>query len=752
VRTINLPAGLLPDSIRSLSDQTGVSVGFAGHLPQISTRTVHLAHSAAEALRQMLDGSGYRAIATGPSSFRIERAPPHAERPVPQTAQSSAGLLQQQEIIVTARKRPEPLSSLPGTEHVIRSGRLPSATGIAGSDTLAREIPSVSISGLGPGRNRLFLRGIGDGPLNGFNQGSVAILLDEARLNYDAPDPDWALVDIDQVEVLEGPQGPLYGTGALGGIIKVSTNRPDPTSVTASASAGLSLIQDGGLSNSQSVTLNLPLLPTELAVRAVAYRELQAGWIDNVGGTHDSNRERLTGVRLGIRWSPQGQWTVDLSGAIQSRSARDSQYVDGRLGPLERPNRLREPRDLDAKLEMMTIKGPLGGLELTSVTSFSRQEAVAAYDATPLAALLGVQSQAVVEDDRNYHLFDQEFRLNHSRAGRFEWLAGLSIIRASTDAEILVRGSASALPLLALKRSVTEAALYGEASLAITPSLTLGGGARLFSSAVDDDAEEGRSLRSHGSRTIRGAGDASLIWNPVAGTTVFVRAASAYRPGGINVEPDATEPAYEADELASIELGSRATIVPGLSLEASLYAARWQHIQADELLLNGLIATRNAGTAREFGLEGEVRWTLGTGFVLASGFLIQSARLEATGQPSTIDDSRIPAVPQAAARIRLDRSFRLGAWDARTSLGFRYSGATHLSFDPVLDRRTGGHGTVDGSVALSRDGWTLALVGDNLTNSSADTFAFGNPYRVRAEPERTPARPRTIGITVSGQF
>ena len=748
---IDLPSASLPDSIRRLSDLTGVSVGFIGRLPAITTRNVSGASSPTEALHKMLKGSGYRAIATGPSSFRVERELPGGPGPPTPSRRPSADE-PHSAIIVTALKRPARLSTVPATEHVVGNNRLHPATGVAGSEALEREIPALTISGLGPGRNRLFLRGIGDGPLNGFNQGSVAILLDEARLNYDAPDPDWALVDVDQVEVLEGPQGPLYGTGALGGIVKVSTNRPDLVNATAGASAGLSRTQDGGPSNSQSLTLNVPLVPAKLAIRAVAYRERQGGWIDNAGGTRDSNRERLAGGRIALRWIPAGRWTLDLTGAIQNRSARDSQYVDGKLGPLERPNRVREPRDLDAKLAMMTIKGPVGGLELTSVTSFSRQEAVAAYDATPLAVLLGAQTPTMVEDDRNYHLFDQELRLNRSRAGRFEWLAGLSFIRASTDAKILVKGLADALPLLTLKRSVTEAALYGEASFAITPRLVLGGGARVFSSAVDDDGEEGRSLRSRGSRTIRGAGDASLVWNPVAGTTVFVRAASAYRPGGINVEPDATQPAYEADELASIELGSRVTIVPGLSVDATLYAERWQHVQADELLLNGLIATRNAGNAREFGLEGEIRWAFGHGFVLASGFLIQSARLETTGQPTAIDDSRIPAVPQAAARIRLDRHFRLGAWAGLANFGFRYAGATHLSFDPVLDRRTGGHATIDGSVALSRGDWSLALVGDNLTNSSADTFAFGNPYRAGAEDERTPPTPRTVGVIISRKF
>ncbi|MCF2515208.1 TonB-dependent receptor [Sphingomonas sp. G124] len=750
-RPINIPAGALAKAIRRLSDSTGVSVGYAGRLPDIRTREVRGASNASEALRQMLQGSGYRAIATGLSSFRIERVPTTEPRPTPIPTAPSQSDVPQPEIVVTALKRPSPLSTLPATIRVIRDDRLFSATGIPGSDALARDIPALSISGLGPGRNRMFLRGIGDGPLNGFNQGSVAILLDESRLNYDAPDPDWALVDIDQVEVLEGPQGPLYGTGALGGIVKISTNRPDTSHASAQIFGGLSLTQDGDLSNSQSVAINVPLASGRLALRAVAYRQQQAGWIDNVGGRNDSNNERLSGGRATLRWTPGG-WTIDLAAGAQSRGARDSQYVDGDLGPLERSDRLREPRDLDAKVAMLTVRGPLGGVDVTSITSISRQEAVAAYDATPLAALLGATGPTKVDDDRNYSLFDQEIRVSNPHSGRFDWLAGVSLIKATTDADIVAEDSADVFPILTFKRSVTEAALFGEASVALTPTLKLGGGARVFSSRVEDEGRQGGSDSLRGQRKVRGSGSASIAWNPTDHATFFVRAATAYRPGGINIQPDATQPSYDADELASAELGSRLELIPSLSVDATLFAAQWKHVQTDELLANGLVATRNAGNARNYGVEADIRWAISHRTELIGGLLLQSARLESSGSGEPIDDRRLPVVPQLSARLKLAQEFRLGSWEGKANLGLQYVGATHLSFDPALDRRTGGHAVIDASLGLTRGGWTVALVGDNLANSSADTFAFGNPYRVRTEPQRTPLKPRTVGITVGRSF
>ncbi len=112
----------------------------------------------------------------------------------------------------------------------------------------------------------------------------------------------------------------------------------------------------------------------------------------------------------------------------------------------------------------------------------------------------------------------------------------------------------------------------------------------------------------------------------------------------------------------------------------------------------------------------------------------------------------MPAVPQLAARVELGHRFHWGSWDGEASIGGRYVGATHLSFDPVLDRRTPGHALMDAHISLSRDGWTAELLGENLTNSTADTFGYGNPYRVRLVPQRTPARPRSIGISLSRSF
>ncbi len=60
----------------------------------------------------------------------------------------------------------------------------------------------------------------------------MSIQFDESRLNYSAPDPDLRLVDVERVEILKGPQGPLYGTGALGGAVHILPRHPDTAAQT----------------------------------------------------------------------------------------------------------------------------------------------------------------------------------------------------------------------------------------------------------------------------------------------------------------------------------------------------------------------------------------------------------------------------------------------------------------------------------------------------------------------------------------
>jgi hypothetical protein len=405
--------------------------------------------------------------------------------------------------------------------------------------------------------------------------------------------------------------------------------------------------------------------------------------------------------------------------------------------------------DLGSDLALLSVVGALGSLNLTSTTSLSRQEAITNFDASPPASRSGGGAPVLIEDKRKYRVFDQEIRVGKEGGDTVDWLAGISFVDARTRARISAH---DAQPLFALDRSISEAAVFGELTYRPTATLKLSGGARVFSSQVDEEGGEVSGAEAAGKRHLRVAGSLSVDWSPSVSKTFFVRAASAFRPGGTNFMPGAPERDFAADELASIEAGGRFRFAETWSAETTLYAARWTHVQADALLDSGLVATANVGDALNFGVESGLKWTPRRSTMVGADVIFQSSRLDGRGTAIAIDDRRLPVVPQLAARLRAAQGFVLAGWSGQIDAAVRYTGATHLSFDPVLDRRTGPHLVADASLTVARGEWSLMLAGENLSNSSADTFGFGNPYRLKQDPQRAPLRPRTVALSVTRKF
>jgi len=752
---ISLPAGSLTDALDRLADIAHLSIGYAGSPPALRVPAIRAA-TVEEALSRLLKGTRLRAVAVGPRTFRMEPAVAHTP-PSPASMRNqplASQPISEPEITVTARKRPEFLQSVAAMVRVIPGDALTSADGLPGSGAITRATAGLSISNFGPGRNRLFMRGVGDGAFDGFGQGSVAVLLDEARLIYDAPDPNLLLIDIDRVELLEGPQGPLYGTGALGGIVKIVTVKPDLNEHSASASLGLSSDDDLDLGQSASAVLNLPLASGRIGLRASAYRQIEGGWIDDVGGRANINRSSIAGGRLALRWKPAEDWTADLSLALQSHFARDSQYIDGSLGAFKRPNRAAEPRDSDTRATALTISGMISGLRLTSVTSFSGQEVSAVYNLDAPETAPGLGPAPLVADDRRYSLLEQEIRLAAPDHDRFNWLIGASVLHASTRAMIVATDAADSHPQLTFHRTALEAALFGETRLRLLPGLEASAGIRLFRSSIDDDTLEHTAPQSGSRGALRATPSISLGWDASPHQFVYARAATAYRPGGSSIgAADDASRTYKDDELDSAELGWRGQFARAFDANVTLFASSWRHVQADVLLDSGLVTTRNVGNASNVGVEANLDFALRSKTKVGLGIIVQNASLDTLADPLIhVADRRLPIVPRFGVTANASQHLDIGSWSGMLRFNARYTGATHLSFDPDLDQRMGSRILLDAGIDISKGPWTITLDGDNVLGDHADSFAFGNPFTIRSARQRTPVKPRTIGIRLNRRF
>lgn len=750
---IDVPAGPLARSLPLLASQTGLSIGVSGRLPSLRTRAVRGTMTGAQALTALLAGSGYRAVQVGASAFRIEPVPPPARirtvQPVPILPPDLDRPLP--DIVVTAQKRSQSLDQTPlSVTIVVPDGAMPGRFA-PGSRDLALAVEGLALTNLGPGRNRQFIRGVADSPFNGNSQSTVAVQLDEARITFDAPDPDLRLVDMEKIEILKGPQGPLHGSGALGGIYRLVTRKPDLGVASARVSIAGQAVQHGELGGGAEAVINLPVVAERVAVRAVGYGMQRGGWIDNVGMKRDANMSSLLGGRIAVRWQPLTDWTIDVSGVLQNINARDSQYVSTSDDTLKRIARIPEPADNDFRALTGTVEGRIGSLKLLAATSYVHHTVDVTLDASPAAGAFGVPAPVAFEDDRTFTISNHEFRV--SPVDGSAWIAGASFLKAHSHVEGRLRAEAMNSLVETLDRNIMEYAVFAEGSFALRRNLRATLGGRLFHSITEDETTEedgGRALRITKSGIVPSL---SLSWTPRPGRIMFLRYARAFRPGGLAPAGETAEGRFDSDELDSIDLGARSSFAGGdLTAGMSVYYMIWNNIQSNQLLANGLVSTRNVGRGEIMGAEANAEWRARPDLLLSAGLNVQRAILVNTQEGVELEDLRLPVAPSMTARVGLKHEFDVGGRRAALSAQANYVGRARLTFDEGLDRRMGNFTTVASAATIADGDMLFSARIDNLFDVKGNSFAFGNPFSIRQGRQFTPLRPRTLTLTVQRAF
>lgn len=744
----------LDKALAQFSTQCDVSVGMPGKLPRVHTQPVSGLYTVQAALDLMLAGSGLRPVASGKGSFRLQAQANTVESRV--RAESPRGEsfadVELSEVIVTGSKREQNLRTAPLSMAVIDGGDLAVGDLSSGSRAAWFHDAAVSSTHLGPGRDRQFIRGVADSAFPGPSQATVSVQFDESRATYDGPDPDLALLDVTRVEILKGPQGPLYGTGALGGVFHIVPTRPDAQQFVFSTHAQIQGVAHGDLAPGADLVFNAPVIPGSLAVRAVGYASTTAGWINNEPGRSDANDTRLRGGRVALRGELPGNWIVDAQAVAQRTTTADSQYVVSEPGSLSRSNVLPEPHDNDFKLASLTAQGRMWNANALFTTSYISHETSGVLDASLSAARFGELAPLRYVDQRHYRLLNQEARLFSDADAHVGWLAGLSYMDARSDSTgVLDPPDGDNRQVVHLEQQVGEAAAFGEVTMALPHSLRATAGLRLFRSEIENEGHTARLASGEHSALYSWTPSASLDWRSQDERRfVYLRYARAVRPGGLNISSGQLR-RFLPDELSNVDLGTRLLLnADRTSIEGALFGTHWNQIQSDYLLFNGLIGTRNAGSSLILGVEGSVRHDFDTGWRVEGGAVLQRARLD-DAMISTQEDRRLPVVPEVRLRASVDRSFTLGSWNAQLRGSLNYVGSSRLSFDPVLDRKTGDYVRGDFAAQLQRGSLTWTMQVDNAFGSRADTFAYGNPFSIRTAPQYTPVAPRTLilGLTYS---
>ena len=784
--SIDIPVEPIGSALLDFAIQARISISTttAGKCGSIG-RGLKGRFTVSDGLGRLLSGTGCTFRFTGPDDVLILASPPpppspseprRANRPPPSPApsQQTAGIA---EVVVTAGRREGLLQQTPYAISTVRGGAL-SAGGLPDLTDLQPLVSGVSMTDLGPGRDKIFIRGLSDSALTGRTQSTIGLYLDGSRITYDAPDPDLALADIDHVEVLRGPQGALYGAGAIGGLVNVISNKPDLDRFAADFSASAAATVGGDPSASVEGMVNVPVVAGRLGVRLVAYDERQGGYVDDAKlGLSNVNTVRRRGGRAAVRWRIAPNWTLTARAVRQWLNSDDTHYSEPAVGAYSRDSLLREPHDNDFLEVGLDLEGRPTWGTLHAASSLLNHRYDSVYDAS--AALPMFVPGAPAEpspfvDSDTAEILVNEVSAASPETGRLRWLLGAfqslgeNDVSTSLQAPVGIGGRDQRVYREHRRDLVREYAGFGQVSFLPTPRIMLTAGGRWFRTSVKTQSNIEASLGGASGFTGKTAMSGfapQFVARYLASdeTTFYVQASEGYRAPGFNTaalpgQAFASDPAspgpqrrFGGDELWDYEAGVRTALFADVAhLRTAVFYMTWKGAQSDQLLPDGLVYTANIGDGRDMGweVEAEVSPTPNWRF-MANATLAEPELTRPYQGFLTRPDNGLPGAPKftAGALASYERPLT-GATRIRLEARYSYVGGSHLTLDATTSPRMGDYSFGEVSAALATDAWTLTAYLKSPIGGPGDTFAYGDPFSFHILAQTTPLRPTTAGLSL----
>lgn len=636
------------------------------------------------------------------------------------------------EIVVTAQKRETALQDVPfsvaaaGEEQIRNSG----ATNIV---DLSRNFAGLTITDLGPGQSQVAIRGISAGQVVRDQPGvkeSVGVYMDESAISVALFTPDLDLFDLERFEVLRGPQGTLFGAGSSAGTVRYITRQPKLGEFEGAVEVGGYTGTDTDWGGGAKGMINAPIGQTT-ALRVVGYYNDIAGFIDSYyparAVREDVNSGEKSGARVAMLFQPSENISITPRVIYQKLETDGYPRIDvynilgnpftttePPVNPGERGQvtQFREGIDDEFKLADLTMEFGLGGLTLTSISSYTDRDVTVLRDATQLTgsvtlSLSGTSGIATSADVRlNSPLYDvtslqsfsQEVRLASDGGGAFEWLVGAfyqdidrdygqNLPTPGYDALLVRLGVPTSASFNAppdtpyfskVPYSFQQFALFGEGTVHFSDQWALTGGLRYY------DFEEDRTLtfagvfadvgytNQPGSTSSDGFSPRVILsFEPNDDVLLTAQVARGFRLGGINDPLNVTlctaedrvtyggQPTFEDEKVLNYELGAKTLLADRrVTLNASVFFSDIDDLQviadagscSSRIVLNA--QAEALGAELELFARPSEHWDFGVSATYVQAEITES-RLNAAGTPiaGIRDGNRLPTSPefQAAA-------------------------------------------------------------------------------------------------------
>ncbi len=537
--------------------------------------------------RSLIIATGVLAGLSGPviAQAADTGSPAPASAPITTNANSTLG-----EIVVTAERRDATVQRTPISITALKGADLVQA-GITNLAEVAEQTPGVSLKTGGPGQNEFEMRGLNSA---GGNSPTVGFYLDDTSLTTFAYatagkvviDPD--LYDLNRVEVLRGPQGTLYGSGSMGGTIRLISNPPALDRFHASGEVIGSGTQGGGANGDVNAMINIPLIKDQLALRVVGTDKYVSGWIDRIvpqsfplptnGGltrgdvtaspaaqvTSGVNSEHLQAARATLLYQPTSRLSITGMIMTQEINSGGQSLVDDPPGNVEahyQPFNSPEPVTDRFQLYALTINYAFDGFQVVSSTShWSRVLTQVQDGAEVMQDVLGLPAYDVadgglgvdpwVEQD-SANQTSEELRITSTGKGAFQWQGGFyygdlasKTIQFSNDAAAGPLFGVTTLFNENVPQDFDQKSVFGEVSYQVMPSLKATAGVRYFTFDNTFKTTEFGFFGPYGDLT-PGTSQSeakdngfnpkfNLAYEPNRDLTVYATASKGFRPGGGN--------------------------------------------------------------------------------------------------------------------------------------------------------------------------------------------------------------------------
>ncbi|MGE0180050.1 MAG: TonB-dependent receptor, partial [Sphingomonas sp.] len=585
------------------------------------------------------------------------------------------------DIIVTAQRREQRLQdvSLSATAF---TGDQVAALGVLDADDIADLTPNVTaVNVFGNNLPNFSIRGVG---LNSFapnNSSPVAVHVDEVYYGYGVM-LNFALFDIERVEVLRGPQGTLYGRNTTGGAISYLSRRP-----TREFEAGLT-VGFGNFDNLQTEAFISGPLGENISGRlSGTYRRQWSGPYFNRFLNERHGEVDQLAFRAQLQFEPSENVTINLnihggrdrsdlaqynmlpSGTAPGASPFCPQLLNGTLrggeancigfigeqepdtDPFTAAPGFRPFMRLDQLGGVLTVNADLGFATLTSVTGYETLDRFVAEDADGFP-------QIIVDDyyENNIDQFSQEFRLAGGNESRFSWLLGAYYLTDTIDSPRFEAKSFFARGIGVNVTSVQDTetfAVFGQGEWQFAPQWRLVAGLRYTWEARSFEATNNFTtgdpniittapgmpttlLASANDRATFDniSGRLALEFRPDGNTLLYASVSRGFKSGGFNGNfafSNAQFNRFDPENLYAYELGARLTLVEGrLFWNSAIFYYDYQDIQAVGNFLTtvggqpaNLFVLANLADARTYGAETEIWWRPNRHWDvrLAAGFL-----------------------------------------------------------------------------------------------------------------------------------